>query len=238
MRRTSRRPANLSESLHRRLDAYALTAGAAGVGVLALVQPAKAKVVYTPANVTIGYGGLKSYDLALNRRGATDFVIATGTAGDGGEFYLGAIAKRRGTGDGIEVTAHRNHSAAAIYRGARIGSKQNFDSCCSAGLVNVVYSRSQTYGYWVNVRDRYLGLKLQIKGKTHFGWARMSVKVDLNPPCCAQITAKLTGYAYETVPNKPIIAGKTKGPDVITVQDGGLGHLAAGASAIPDRKTR
>jgi hypothetical protein len=47
-----------------------------------------------------------------------------------------------------------------------------------------------------------------------------------------KITATLTGYAYETVPNKPIIAGKTKGPDVITVQPdtapGSLGRLALG----------
>jgi len=28
----------------------------------------------------------------------------------------------------------------------------------------------------------------------------------------ARIRATLTGYAYETIPNKPIIAGKTKGP--------------------------
>jgi len=46
------------------------------------------------------------------------------------------------------------------------------------------------------------------------------------------ITATLTGYAYETIPNKPIIAGKTHGKDVITLQDASLGHLAAGASAI------
>jgi hypothetical protein len=26
------------------------------------------------------------------------------------------------------------------------------------------------------------------------------------------INATLTGYAYETIPNKPIIAGKTEGP--------------------------
>jgi hypothetical protein len=43
----------------------------------------------------------------------------------------------------------------------------------------------------------------------------------------------LSGYAYETIPNKAIIAGKTIGRDVITVQPGSLGHLAAGASAIP-----
>jgi hypothetical protein len=42
------------------------------------------------------------------------------------------------------------------------------------------------------------------------------------------ITATLTGYAYETIPNKPIIAGETNGPDAFTVQERSLGHLAAG----------
>ena len=42
----------------------------------------------------------------------------------------------------------------------------------------------------------------------------------------------LTGYAYETVPNKPIITGKTTGPDVITLDPATLGHLAQGASGI------
>ena len=45
-----------------------------------------------------------------------------------------------------------------------------------------------------------------------------------------KITATLTGYAYETVPNKAIIAGKTKGPDA--EQRAGLGELAAGAAQI------
>jgi hypothetical protein len=38
----------------------------------------------------------------------------------------------------------------------------------------------------------------------------------------------LTGYAYETIPGKPIIAGETKGPDVITMQPGSPGRLALG----------
>jgi len=42
------------------------------------------------------------------------------------------------------------------------------------------------------------------------------------------LKALLTGYAYETIPNKAIITGKTKGPDMITVQPGSLGALAAG----------
>jgi hypothetical protein len=51
MKRCSRprRTAELCKSLHQQLNAYALVASAAGVGVLALAQPAKAKIVYTPA---------------------------------------------------------------------------------------------------------------------------------------------------------------------------------------------
>ena len=58
-------------------------------------------------------------------------------------------------------------------------------------------------------------------------WARLTVKTTQH-----NFTAILTGYAYETIPGKGIVAGKTKGPDVTTVSPATLGHLAAGASAI------
>jgi hypothetical protein len=35
----------------------------------------------------------------------------------------------------------------------------------------------------------------------------------------AFIKATLTGYAYETVPNKPITAGKTKGLDEASIEE-------------------
>jgi len=55
---------------------------------------------------------------------------------------------------------------------------------------------------------RYLGLEFSISGEVHFGWARLNVS-------CKElhVFASLTGYAYETIPNKPIIAGQTKGTD-------------------------
>ena len=59
----------------------------------------------------------------------------------------------------------------------------------------------------------YLGLKFQIKGKTHYGWARLNVEVSKTT-----ITATLTGYAYETIPNKPILAGKTSRPEAARVE--------------------
>jgi hypothetical protein len=77
------------------------------------------------------------------------------------------------------------------------------------------------------VQHRYLGFEFFIKGKVHYGWARMNVTFSGRT-----VTAVLTGYAYETVPNKPLITGKTTGPDVITLRPGTLGRLARGASTI------
>jgi hypothetical protein len=91
-------------------------------------------------------------------------------------------------------------------------------------------------GQWVNVRSHFLGLKFRIKGKVHYGWARLNVTVGNS-----RISATLTGYAYETIPGKSIIAGATKGPDdaeptaslnTPTPEPVTLGALAMGAPGL------
>jgi hypothetical protein len=92
-----------------------------------------------------------------------------------------------------------------------------------AGVLSATFRSSGQFGKWVNVNNRYLGFRFGIHGKTHYKWARLNVTVNGKV-----ITGTLTGYAYETIPNKPIITGKTKGPDVITLQSATLGRLALG----------
>jgi len=56
MKRSPRRqetPAELPESLHQRLNSYALAASVAGGGMLALARSSEAKIVYTPAHRVI-----------------------------------------------------------------------------------------------------------------------------------------------------------------------------------------
>jgi len=79
MRRPSRpvTPANLSESIHKQLNMYALAAGAAGVGVLALAEPAEAKIVYKHANVQLRPG--RPFALDFNHDGKSDFFLMTRT---------------------------------------------------------------------------------------------------------------------------------------------------------------
>jgi hypothetical protein len=78
MKRSSgpRRTTNLPDSLHQQLNLYALAAGAAGVSLLALAQPSEAKIVYTPANVTLSpQNGIVRHHLDLNHDGTTDFTL-------------------------------------------------------------------------------------------------------------------------------------------------------------------
>ena len=67
----------------------------------------------------------------------------------------------------------------------------------------------RTCGYWKNVKGRFLGFQFTAQGQKHFGWAR------LNTPAP---NTMLTGYAYETEPNKPIRAGDTGPLDAVPAE--------------------
>ncbi len=216
----------LSAAMENRLLAYAAAAGAAGVGVLALAQPSEARVVYTPVQVELSNS---CYYLLLNNEGIPNFVISNRfyfTTGGQSSLAVKAIGKN----SFVETSATYRYfpvAAADLPAGAIIpaSSRGSKNEGQLAAFVVQGIGGNWYEGKWVKQKDRYLGLKFQVNGKAHYGWARLTVK--------SPVRGLLTGYAYETIANKPIVAGKTKGPDVITVQPASLGHLAHGAAAIP-----
>ena len=66
-----RKPVVLSESTQRRLGMYALSATATGVGILAMAQPADAKIIYTPAHTKV----VPALPIDLNHDGIVDFYL-------------------------------------------------------------------------------------------------------------------------------------------------------------------
>jgi hypothetical protein len=230
-----RTPSRLSDSVHHQLNMYALAATAAGVGALALAQAAHAEIVYTHAHRVINPGD--SYKLDLNHDRKIDFVFQnykhTTTGVDLIQDYLWAIAQGN---NGVDHNPGRLGFASALTKGTPINSGMNFgtDKVTVELAMGGGDNTWTCMGYWENTRDRYLGLEFDIKGRVHYGWARLNVKCTAWPDVI--INATLTGYAYETIPGKAIIAGKAKGADVITVQPASLGHLAQGAAAILDRR--
>lgn len=89
--RPRRTASNLSDSIHQQLNMYAVMASAAGVGMLALSQPAAAKIVYSSAHKLIESGQTVSLD--LNHGGKADFSFGTQGAIRFWKVYLRARSK-------------------------------------------------------------------------------------------------------------------------------------------------
>jgi hypothetical protein len=198
-------PSNLSQSTQRRLNSYALAASAAGAGALALALPAEAKIIYTPTHHVIKQGS--TYALDVNHDGTTDFTLNDKYKGTSSGFYA-TLSAAPATGNGLEGWTGFEPWAFALKPGAAIGPRHYFPGKVLVFAQSLAGSLSYA-GSWVNVKNRYAGLQFMIKGKIHFGWARFSVQIVNR----SSITATLTGYAYETIPGKPINAGQTKGSD-------------------------
>jgi hypothetical protein len=264
MRRTSRLrgAANLSGSVHQQLNMYALAAGAAGVGILALIppaecvltasaalagalvlsEPAEAKIVYTATNVVItcttffkgGCRGDFSFD--LNHDGIPDLALSVDRPVSGPDSEIAVPAK----GNGVEEGAKHTY-AAALKAGENIGHAKQFNP--SYGIMEEC-GLFGCAGYWYYAQARYLGVVFQIKGKPHYGWMRIK-----------NSGTTLTGFAYETIPGKAIKAGQTQGKDDVKASSGTmnpddpgpgasmtapipgkqptLGMLALGAQGVP-----
>jgi hypothetical protein len=236
MKRSSgpRKTANLSESIHQQLNMYAIAAAAAGVGV-ALAQPSEAKVVYTPAHKYLPIHRPFYLDLNHDRINDFKFVLDWFTTSGASIVELLAYPSRQGNGIWAQQSAPSLSCASALPRGTRIGPKSPFGTRFLFMFQGS--ARSATYCPWntSGKKQAYLGLKFSAMGKIHFGWARFVTHSRPHP------TAELTGYAYETIPGKPIIAGATKGPDgpepsaslnMPTSEPATLGALAMGAPGL------
>ena len=199
----------------------------------------------------IGTNGIHPLD--LNHDGIIDFVIQQ--HGSGSSFNR--LLANGAFGNAVEgsVGKYNFTFGSALKKGATVGPGQRFvSSSHAAGEIMAGFSCTESgrcpwSGQWVNVTSRYLGLRFQIDGKIHYGWARLSVQTE-----GSKITATLTGYAYETIvignprwPNKrggdessslgppgsaPDSAAAAVEPIAHPTRRQSLGSLAAGAPGV------
>jgi hypothetical protein len=201
---SSRRAANVSDSLRQRLHVYAVAASAAGVTMFALAPPGEAEIIYKRTHVHIGFDS--SYSLDVNGDGMLDFTIGLGRGTSSGAFALPAQ-----TGNEVVLSAG-NYFAAALTTGAVIGSGANFGppTFFNQWWMFEWYFPSAHFGTcwgpWAVQRNGYLGMKFMISGEVHYGWARFGAICGLHHKY-----VNLVGYAYESIPNQSIVAGKKKG---------------------------
>jgi len=213
----SKDPSPLSGRLTQRLLAYATVAGAAAT----CATPAPAEVVYTPVDRPIH----SNYFLDVNNDGINDFQITSYDYSDAGEVQVFPMQGNRIVPAATATCGPRSDSmaAAALPAGAVIGQGKPFQARANC----MAFSLYGGNGPWFHKADRYLGFAFNINGKEHFGWARITVgRFIFNK------TATISGYAYETVAGKPIVAGDEGNATNVSAQSATLGALAAGAPAL------
>ncbi len=231
--RKNRTPTSLDQKLDRRLIGYAAAASAAGVGMIAAALPSQAEVVYTPTHQTITSG--ESLTLDLNNDGIADFTLHSqnssciSTAGCRYQ-QLKVIPNGR---NHVLLTYGGMSYARALKAHKKVGPGTDFGRFsvrmdrCKATRISYYVS-----GSWAFAKSAYLGLQFSIGGRIHYGWARLTFSIS-GTRCKA--TALLTGYAYETVPGKPIITGKTSGAEDASARESlrpTLGVLAVGSTGL------
>jgi hypothetical protein len=229
--RKTRSQSQLTSKLEKNLWAYAAAASAAGVAVLASASAAEAKIVYTPVNAVVTLNG---YTLDLNNDGIADFYFVHGLGVNIGNSQLYSyleVCHVPENNTGYNCVSSSNTpikdntvrllapgDAAALDAGSKIADGEKFQLAGRPALMlnRQFYYGSRTQqgwgGAWANggkgVKNRYLGFKFKIDGQFHYGWARLTVTTTPH----SAYTATLTGYAYETTPNKGIVAGQESGP--------------------------
>lgn len=211
-----KRPARVSPNLQHQLNLYVLAASAAGAGMLVLPGQAEARIVYTAVHKTVRLNHALPID--LNHDGIHDFGVLNLTHNSTSPFgdYLAAEPLNSGNQMMVQRSL-RGYAASALPAKFTVGpSAKNFRS--GRDLMAYYSTTPRSGGPWKNVSKRYLGMKFRIKGKVHYGWARLNVMVT------DQVNATLTGYAYETVSGKAIVTGRTG-------SGASLGELAGGRSS-------
>ena len=254
-KKRSRSP--LSAGLEKNLSSYALAAGSAGVALLACVQAADAKVVVTKVNIPVPDNGVP-VQFDINGDGQMDFGLSAFL--DGGCTSTLARSKpataRQPLGCGPFDDQLRVIPAQAANEVWQGGSSYGFKCAANLGRgVRIDRLRPFAAGVMVMYGDEgssegnqfcpwrggtpakpYLGVKfLDKEGALHYGWVRVTNNF---------VFATITGYAYETIPNKPILAGAINetGDEASLlepsnlpskdVQPASLGYLALGAVGL------
>ena len=184
--------------LNKKLRSYSALASSFA---LAATQ-ADAQIIYTDINPdsTVALGG-SFYNLDLDNDGTFDFAInvTIGTSASYTSQQIGISPAGTNGVAGSSVGAYIYPFA--MNAGDTIKTSLQFNLGPNQSMASY-FGASYSYGNWLGVTDKYLGLKFYIGTAAHYGWARLDVNATAN-----QFIIK--DYAYNTVADAYILAGQT-----------------------------
>jgi len=196
--------------------------GGKATGDTTIVTPTKDSIVYSDVNPDSVIG---SYNLDINNDGIADFVFDKSTYeiqcvgfadfeySYSDRYYLNlSVAPSNGNNeiitDGTYALALDSSSPIVPDSLWATVSQTLIEGATTTGHCIGALSS----GHWLNVSDKYLGIKFIKNNNIYYGWARLSSSYRVSPAPTYNLTMGrliLKDYAYNSIPNQPIIAGQT-----------------------------
>nr|WP_321232707.1 T9SS type A sorting domain-containing protein [uncultured Psychroserpens sp.] len=187
-----------SLKLSKQLAKYgALTVAIAGVA------DANGQITYTDITPDFSGGVGGEYFLDIDNNGTDDFRIFHNNASSASSAAilispLTASNDVLGSSGATYAYPFVLNSGDVISSGGSAWNNNGF----SAGFQSLNYGNSCSIGNWCGVTDGFIGLRFNISGSTHYGWARLDVPTDNS------MAWTIKDMAYNEVAGQSIMAGQ------------------------------
>lgn len=205
----------LAPDTARRLASYS---AAAGLGAFAFGQSAEADIIFTDVDPDLeSVAGEDAIQINLDNAGYAEAAVLNVDVANNNFDSI----RVKSTYGGTVLTTHASgYYVQAFDEGALIGPS----SIVASGGQNTA---ARGNGYNFIDTGKYVGVKFDIGGATHYGWVRMDI--DSTSPMHGTVYS----YAYESTPDTAIAAGAMPVPEPTS-----LALLAAGAGSLALRRRR
>ncbi|MBK8487249.1 MAG: T9SS type A sorting domain-containing protein [Chitinophagales bacterium] len=195
---------------------------ALSVSFLLIAQKSDAQIIYTdidPDEMLLPYYD-DGFDMDINGDGTNDFhfqVYSWGFTAYAGYEYFAAIQPLGSNAAGY-ILDSSFRECSSYLNVQKVAPVLNAEDTISADMQFAneeiifasvsqddypCYGSGQMLGSWVNKSEKFCAIKFKIDSEYHYGWIRMSMNEFY------EIT--IHDYAYESLPDVPIIAGRTTG---------------------------
>lgn len=208
----------MKKQLLKKLSAFIVTA-------ILFSASANAQIVYTDVNpdstMYCASNCTLNYNLDLNNDANNDFLLTAFRVDPpqiGNETYSNVTASPLNGNAVKDTLVNSINVSIPLQFSAVIDSNlllnQSWQTSGSQSLKNGLFGGSllsdTVWGLWDSLSDYYLGLRLLQSGQTYYGWVRL--RVDVTSFYASVI---IRDYAYNSIPDQPILAGQTTTTEII-----------------------
>lgn len=195
-----------NKNLEKKLATYS----ALSLGLLSFGNLGYSQIVYNDVTPDETVGDTSSYLFDVNLDGYPDIEVIQGIGFDSSQNRIIDVVVF-GNYNNVEIlgSTYGNYfyPAALDYNDVIDGNQTGWKNV-DYGTFNYQNTAGASYGNWIGVQDKFVGLKLNFGTTTQYGWIRLDVSADAK-------TFVVKDYAFNAHDKKAIYAGSDLNQQVV-----------------------